>query len=149
LDEANHSVHELEKFGGARGRQQALGFIAFVELTQSGDGRQRRYARDQTVSGLAEVLADGVGKGALEGVVAGSGAASKLGFLVMMRARKARRCQKRPSSSDALDSTSAIVVAIQSRSASRRSSSLAGKCTVTVLGATSARSAMSLIVVSR
>jgi hypothetical protein len=28
LDAANHRVHELEKFGGARGRRQALGFIA-------------------------------------------------------------------------------------------------------------------------
>lgn len=68
MDEANHPGHELEKFGSARGRRQALGFIAFVELTQSGDGRQRRYAWDQAVSGLAEVFADGVGEGALEGV---------------------------------------------------------------------------------
>ncbi len=42
LDEANHPVHELEQFGGARGRRQSLGFIAFVELTQTGDGRQCR-----------------------------------------------------------------------------------------------------------
>ena len=91
----------------------------------------------------------------------------------MMCARNARRSQKRPSRSDPLVSTCVIVVAIQSRSASsadscgprpdrrllrpssvngsasKSSSSLAGKCTVTVLGATSARSAMSLMVVSR
>src|SRR5580704_18647749 len=33
LDEANHPVHELEEFGGARGSRQGLGFIALVELT--------------------------------------------------------------------------------------------------------------------
>ena len=38
LDEANHPVHEFEEFGGARGSRQGLGFIAFVELTQAGDG---------------------------------------------------------------------------------------------------------------
>src|ERR1700685_1835836 len=66
LDEANHSVHEFEQFGGARGSRQGLGFITFVELTQTGDGRQRCYARDQAVSGLAEVFANGLGEGALE-----------------------------------------------------------------------------------
>ena len=91
----------------------------------------------------------------------------------MMCARTERRSQKRRSGSDPLVSVSLIVVAIQSRSASsagssgrrsarrslrlasvngsasKSSSSLAGKCSVTVLGATSARSAMSLMVVSR
>ena len=38
LDEANHPVHELEEFGGARGSRQGLGFIALVELTKTGDG---------------------------------------------------------------------------------------------------------------
>src|ERR1700748_2306017 len=81
LDEANHLVHEFEQFGGAGGSRQGLGLIAFVELTQAGDGRQCRYARDQAVSGLAEVFADGLGEGAFEGVVAGAGASPEFWFV--------------------------------------------------------------------
>ena len=47
LDEANHPVHQLEQFGSARGSCQGLGFIALVELTQTGDGRQRGEARSE------------------------------------------------------------------------------------------------------
>ena len=38
LDEADHLVHELEQFGGARGGRQGLSLIALVELPQTGDG---------------------------------------------------------------------------------------------------------------
>lgn len=82
MGEANHRVHELEQFGGVGGSCQGLGVVALVELAQAGDGRQCRKTRDQAVCGLAEVFADGLREDALEGVVAGAGAAAKLGLRV-------------------------------------------------------------------
>src|ERR1700683_3816679 len=80
LDEADHGVHEPEQLGSARRSCQGLGFIALVELTQAGHGGQRREAREEAVCWLAEISANSLGQNALEGVVAGAGAAAKLGL---------------------------------------------------------------------
>jgi hypothetical protein len=82
LDEEDDPVHELKQLGGDRRRLKSPDLIAFVELAQAGDSGQRPEPRDQAVCGLAHVLADGLGECVFEGVIAGAGAAPKLGFVV-------------------------------------------------------------------